>query len=331
MIPLPSQRASSYPHPMRRSRKQSRASRRGNHGMTGVSIAIATVIVFAPHAKRCMATPRIVPLRTVEFEGHRYVADVDLGIGRTVPLMIHGNARMFLSITHAVGEAVTGAPVKKMEEYGYSSRGKGRVTIRTLRLGGEAYSESREVPVFDFTEQGDTLVQGMLGVPFLTAANAVVDFSKDELILGFGNRASAGKPWLDAGYVATRFTIGTGQRVTLPATFPVLGRAIPITPSTVSSALTLHLPLFAGKLPMRKEGSPDRSPSGTSPELFSSDRVDFEIEGVKLRSAATFEDFAEYGAVRESDLESYGMLGHDWMKEHRAVIDYANRVLYFKP
>lgn len=296
-----------------------------------VAFAVGATLVSILVATRCAAAPRTVPLRTVEFEGRRYVADVDLGIGRPVPLMIHGNSRMFLAITHAVGEAVAGGPVKKTEEYGYSSRGKGHVTIRTLVVGGEAYSESREVPVFDFTESGDTLVQGMLGVPFLTAANAVVDFSKDALTLDFPRNAGAGKPWLDAGYTAARFTVGPAQRVTLLAVFPSLGRAIPITPSTVSSALTLHRPLFEGKLPMRKASAPDRSPSGTSPDLFTSESVDFAIEGVKLRSAASFEDFAEYGAVQVSDLETYGMLGHDWMEEHRAVIDYANGVLYFRP
>jgi hypothetical protein len=35
--------------------------------------------------------------------------------------------------------------------------------------------------------------------------------------------------------------------------------------------------------------------------------------------------------VQESELESYGILGYDWMKQHEAVLDYANLVLYFKP
>jgi len=38
-----------------------------------------------------------------------------------------------------------------------------------------------------------------------------------------------------------------------------------------------------------------------------------------------------HGNVPEETLESFGMLGFDWMKEHQAVLDYANRRLYFKP
>ena len=52
-----------------------------------------------------------VPLRTVVFSGNRYVADADLGLAQRVPLMIHGNARMFLMLTHEVGEKLTGGPV----------------------------------------------------------------------------------------------------------------------------------------------------------------------------------------------------------------------------
>ena len=44
-----------------------------------------------------------------------------------------------------------------------------------------------------------------------------------------------------------------------------------------------------------------------------------------------FEDLAEYAKVPEGELESDGMLGFDWMKRHRAILDYANRTLYFLP
>ena len=113
--------------------------------------------------------------------------------------------------------------------------------------------------------------------------------------------------------------------------FPEIDRVLPITPSTVSSPLTLHLPYFEGKVNMKKIPSPDRSPSRTTPDEFTSDEVTFEIAGVAMRAPASFEDFAEYGNVPEETLESFGMLGFDWMKEHQAVLDYANRRLYFKP
>lgn len=273
----------------------------------------------------------IVPLSTVLFSGHRYVAHADLGLEKPVRLMVHGNARMFLSLTHAVAEKVHGSPVAKVEDYGYSSKGKGLIDVPVMRLGGMRFENLSEVPVFDFTKEGNDPVEGMLGVAFLTSARAAVDFSNDALILGVARSAAADKRLLGEGYRSVPMKITKRHRVTIDAYFPSIGRVIPITPSTVSTALTLHQPLFAGKVPMRKAGSPDRSPSGTRPDEFVSGSVPFEVAGARIESPAAFEDLAEYANVPEGDLESFGMLGFDWMAQHRAILDYENRTLYFRP
>jgi len=277
-----------------------------------------------------LTADREVPLRTVEFSGHRYVVRADVGLAETVPIMIHGNAAMFLMLTHRPGERLNGGPVRKTEDYGYSSKGRGTLRLARMRLGGRTYSPIPPVPVFDFTENGDTLVQGMVGVRFLVAARAAVDFSRDRLLLGVV-RGGPDRRLTGRGYRWARFSVGPGDRVTLPVRFPAIGRILLITPSTVSNALTLHRPLFAGRVPMSKTPSPDSSPNRTTPDQFVAEGVDFEIAGARMRSAASFEDFAEYANVPERDLDTFGMLGYDWMKEHKAILDYANRVLYFKP
>jgi len=186
------------------------------------------------------------------------------------------------------------------------------------------------VPVFDFTESGDSPIQGMIGVRFLLAARAAVDFRSDRLLVGVTHQSLPDRALLVDKYRWVPISSHPGGRTTVKVYFPALRRALPITPSTVANALTLHLPLFAKKIPIIKT-KPDRSPNGTTPETFHSDAVTFEIGGVKMTSPASLEDMAEYGKVQERDLESYGMLGFDWMKAHRAVIDYANLRLYFKP
>ncbi len=283
-------------------------------------------------AGTCSALParRSVPLTTITFEGHRYVVPADVDGATRVPLMVHGNSRMYLSLTHKVAATLYGARVRKTGDYGYSTRGKGVVRVRRVRIGGQTFSGEPDVPVFDFTENGDSPVQGMVGVPFLLDAGAAVDFTKDRLLLGVAREAGPDPALLAKGYRCVPITTVSGGRTTLRAFFPALGRDLPITPSTVASALTLHLPPFRGKVPMAKK-SPDRSPNGTTPDSFRSDRVAFEIAGVRMAAPATLEDLAEYGKVSEHDLETYGMLGYDWMKEHRAVLDYANLRLYFKP
>lgn len=274
---------------------------------------------------------QVAPLSTVLDEGHRYVVEADLGLARTVPLMVHGNSRLFLSVTHRVAEQMSGGPVAKVADYGYSSRGKGLIAVPMMRLGGREFPNLRDVPVFDFTEDTDTLIQGMVGVPFLTSERAVIDFSRDILVLGATTSDAPNRKLLGAGYRYARMKMDEDDRMTIEVRFPALGRTIPVTPSTVANALSLHQPLFQGRVPMQKEASPDRSPDGTSPDLYTSDGVEFEIAGSRFRSPATFEDWAEYGNIQESQLGSYGMLGYDWMKEHEAVLDYANLILYFKP
>jgi len=274
---------------------------------------------------------RSVPLEVVEFSGHRYVARVNVDRVVDVPLMIHGNAKLYLAVTHRVGEAVQGHPVSKTLNYGYSSRGMGSIAVKSIRLGGETFAGRPDIVVFDFNEGADTTVQGMLGVPFLVDARTAVDFSRDTLLLGVRQTPEPDHSLTAQGYRCVPFSIGQDGRTALEVRFPAIGRALQVTPSTVSGALTLHLPLFAGKVPMTKEPSPDRSPNGTTPDEYASDSVEFEIAGVPMRSPATFENFAEYGNVPEADLVTYGMLGFDWMKAHRAVLDYSNRRLYFLP
>lgn len=274
----------------------------------------------------------VLPLTTVEFSGHRYVVQADLGLTRRVPLMIHGNARMFLTLTHEVGEHLTGGPVAKVEEYGYSAKGKGLIRVPQLRLGKRRIADLHDVPVFDYIAEGGGPVQGMLGVPFLVAERAGVDFSKDALLLGVARTKSPGRSLLQQGYKQIALAIDANNRVTIPATFPGIDRALPITPSTVATALTLHRAPFAGKLPMTRDTTDtDHSPNRTNPEIYLSESVEFVIAGVRFNSPAALEDFAEYANVPEADVSSFGFLGYDWMKAHDAILDYANRRLYFKP
>lgn len=293
----------------------------------------ATAVTCSKETARESALPasHSIPLHVVEFSGSRYVLPVDLDSVRAVPLMVHGNSRMYVSVTHDVGERLAGHPVPKVEEYGYSSRGKGLVSVSRVRAGGEGFPGRPDVPVFDFTEDGDTLVQGMVGVPFLIEAKAAVDFPGDRLLLGVADQSKPDRSLLAEGYRWVPISVQPGGRVTMETRFPQIDRILAITPSTVSSPLTLHLPLFQGTVEMAKSPSPDRSPSGTTPDEFIADSVAFEIAGVPMHAPASFEDFAQYGKISEDELESYGMLGFDWMKEHQAVLDYANRRLYFKP
>ena len=276
-----------------------------------------------------IAAEHTVHLDIVEFAGNRYVAAVDLGLGRPVPLMVHGNARVHLSLVHAVAEELTGGPLPKVEDYGYTARGKASVDDPALRLGGTTYEGLKAVPVFDFSDTPDAPVQGMLGTRFLTGARAAVDFSSDALLLGVAASDRPDPALVARGYRVVRTVALADGRMTIDVFFPSIERAIPITLSTVADALMLHQPLFEGRVAMQAAGL-DHSPGGTSPEVFTAERVAFEIEGTAFESVASFQDLAEYGKVTEAELETSGMLGFQWMRAHSAVLDYANRYLYFR-
>jgi hypothetical protein len=276
-----------------------------------------------------IAAEHTIHLDTVEFAGHRYVATADLGLGRPVPLMVHGNARVYLSVVHPVAEELIGGPLPKVEDYGYTARGKASVDVPALQLAGAAFPRIADVPVFEFSDDPDAPVQGMLGTRFLTSARAAVDFASDALLLGVRFTHEPDQDLVARGYRAVRTIALADGRMAIDMLFPAIERAVPITLSTVAGALTLHRPVFEGRISMQPAGL-DHSPSGTSPALFTSERVAFSIDGASFECAASFQDLAEYVNVAESELETAGMLGFDWMHAHGAVLDYANGRLYFR-
>jgi hypothetical protein len=281
-----------------------------------------------PDGGPALTAEHAVHLDTVEFEGHRYVAAADLGLGRPVPLMVHGNARVYLSLVHSVAEELIGGPLPKVEDYGYTARGRASIDVPALRLGGATFDGIRDVPVFDFSDEPNAPVQGMLGARFLTSARAAVDFASNTLLLGVAASDEPDPTLLARGYRAVRTVALPDGRMTIDVFFPAIERTISITLSTVADALMLHRQFFEGHVPMRPAGL-DHSPSGTSPAIFASERVGFEVEGMAFESAASFQDLAEYGNVTEAELQTAGMVGFDWMRAHGAVLDYANRYLYF--
>src|SRR5580765_2284302 len=95
--------------------------------------------VGAPSLALGLHGKQTLPLATVDFAGHRYVVLADLGLGAPVPLMVHGNARMFLQLTHKIGERLNRGPVKRQESYGYSKKGRGVLDVPMMRLGNQRF------------------------------------------------------------------------------------------------------------------------------------------------------------------------------------------------
>jgi len=278
----------------------------------------------------------IVKMHPVLFGGNRYVVEADFGLNEKVPLMIHGNAKMYLMITHDVAEKLNGGnPIEKLSDYGYSKKGRGRIDIENFKIGDKTFSNIQNVPVFDWPEEEGKDSQGMLGTVFLKNENTRIDFTNEQIEIGVKISDKPDKSLLDQGYEFTKFIINENYEVFMNVFFDALQKEIPITISTVSSELSLHVILFKEKIKMKKtkhetNSSGHDSPKGTNVEDFIADSVIYSLGKFTFNSQAELFDFAKYNDVKESDLHTYGIFGRDWMKKNNAIIDYANQILYFK-
>lgn len=277
----------------------------------------------------------IAQLTPVVFGGNRYIIEADFGLDEKVPLMVHGNARLYLMLTHDVAEKVNnGNPVEKISDYGYSKKGRGKIHVQSFSIATMAFNNIDDVPVFDWPEEEGKAAQGMLGINFLEKEKIKIDFVKEQLEIGVAIDKNPDKMLVAQGYTQTQFFIENGESYMM-VYFDALKKEIPITIGTVSDGFSLDLITFGAAIQTHAVGKKEHSPNGTTPEVYTnSNPITFQVAGKSLTvpaGNASLYSFAEYENVSQAKLFPFGIFGRDWMKENGAIIDYANKQLYFKP
>jgi|WetSurMetagenome_2_1015567.scaffolds.fasta_scaffold96328_2 hypothetical protein len=276
----------------------------------------------------------MVKLTPVVFGGNRYVVEADFGLENKVPLMVHGNARLYLMITHDIAEQLNdGNPIEKIRDYGYSDKGMGRINVEKFQVGDRTFTNTENVSVFDWPKEEGKAAQGMLGIYFLKKENVRIDFVNEQLEIGVELNEMPDKKLLDQGYSYTRISVENGEGY-MNVYFDAFNKEIPITVGTVSDEYSLDLVTFQNGIELEITDSKGHSPSGTTPEIYTNTapikyriaNQSFEIPSKKTELYS----FAEYENVKQSELFPFGIFGRDWMKENNAIIDYANNILYFK-
>lgn len=276
----------------------------------------------------------IVKLSSIIFEGNRYVAEANFGLEKKIPLMVHGNASLYLMVTHDIAEQLNnGNRIEKIRDYGYSEKGMGRINVEKFQIGDKTFTNVENVPVFDWPEEVGKAAQGMLGIYFLKKEKVRIDFVKEQMEIGVELNEQPDESLLEKGYSYTKFFVENGEGY-MNVYFDALKKEIPITVGTVSDEYSLDLLTFQNVIEIEATDSKDHSPSGTTPKVYINlspikykiANQSFEIPGKK----ADLYSFAEYENVKQSELFPFGIFGRDWMKENNAVIDYANNILYFK-
>jgi len=280
------------------------------------------------------STADVVPMSQIVFGGNRYVVQADFGLEKPVPMMVHGNASFYMMITHDIAEQLNnGQPIEKIDDYGYSERGRGRMNIEKFGVGNHTFSNIENVPVFDWPEEEGKAAQGMLGVEFLKNENTKIDFVNETLEIGVAKSETPDPALLEKGYSFTRFFI-ENKEVFMNVYFEALQKEIPITIGTVSSDYSLDVETFKNAVKVLDTQTKDHSPDNTTPDVFLNDEpikykigdhvFEIPVNGTELSG------FAEYANTTQDKLPSFGIFGRDWMVRNQAVIDYSNRILYFK-
>jgi len=276
----------------------------------------------------------IVKMHPVVFGGNRYIVNADFGLEKKVPLMVHGNSTDYFMITHEIAEKLNnGKPIEKLEEYGYSEKGKGKFYIKRCVIGIDTFSQGNAT-VFGWPEEAGKAAQGMIGTPFLLMNNVSVNFGKEELEIGIESTGKPDKKLLDQGYSYTNFQVDERFKVTMNVFFFDLEKEIPITIGTVADEYSLDHITFKDVVGNTLSGEVGHSPSDTEPLVYSNtEPIKFKIANKQFEipyGRASMISNAEYNNVKQEDLSSFGIIGRDWMVKHSAIIDYANKLLYFK-
>lgn len=276
----------------------------------------------------------VVKLLPIVFGGNRYVVKADFGLENRVPLMVHGNARFYLMITHEIAEQLNGGkPVEKIRDYGYSDKGMGRINVDKFQIGDRTFTQVENVPVFDWPEEEGKAAQGMLGIDFLKKEKVRIDFVREQMEIGVAVHDEPDKTLLDQGYSYTKFFVENSEGY-MNVYFDALKKELPITVGTVADSYSLDAVTFQDKIELESTDSKSHSPSGTTPQVYlNAAPVKFKIANQSFeipRGKAELYSFAEYENVKQAELFPFGIFGRDWMKENNAIVDYANNILYFK-
>ncbi len=285
-------------------------------------------------SKAIDSKPVVVKLTPVVFGGNRYVVETDFGLDKKVPMMVHGNASFYMMITHEIGEKLNGGnPIKKIRDFGYSDKKMGQINVQKFVIGGKTFTNAENVRVFDWPTEAGKSAQGMLGIDFLNNERVRIDFVKEEMEIGVALNDQPDKSLLAQGYSYTKIFVEKSEGY-MNVYFDALKKEVPITVGTVSDDYSLDFVTFNNGIEFEATGTNASSPSGTTPPVYKNvsaikykigDQA-FEMAG----KAATAYSFAQYENVKQAELFPFGIFGRDWMKENHAILDYANKLLYFK-
>lgn len=259
-------------------------------------------------------------MRVVVDSGPRAIVDAFVE-GVRVPMLVHANAGFTLMLTHDALRRVNGTSVAKETDFGLghdlqvSELGRGSTVLSSLEVAGARLADVA-CAVFQLPT---TNWEGMLGVDWLTAVRAVVDFGERMLAFpGDDARTTLGSPRVELQLdTELKRYLGDFLLDGEPATFVVSTAGDTILDLGFARERGLELTDPVGE---------DHGPAGAVVPVFrTASPVRLETAGRALVTASLqVHDIHAYrGEKRSSDERAVaGYLGADVLLANDAVLDF---------
>jgi predicted aspartyl protease len=299
---------------------------------------IAVLAALGIAAAPAIAETAWTPFKLREVSGIRPFVAVALN-GVPFEFMIHANAGFFAMTGHANAASAGIGPIASTDPaYGItapgqvSQMGKGTAILKMLKVGDNIMND---VPLKVFETPQEQKMDGMLGIGWLRANHAIVDFS--DLRLGVprseADSASLNTTLLEHGYAAYPLT-WNGAKTEYSLTAEVNGKPASFIVSTVSHlVIDDHLAKQAGIKLTEPVGTYGGPTGATGHQYANASEVALTIGGKRaaVPTASIYDIYTYDGEARPPEGEQIGgYLGAEFMLPNKAIIDFGNGTLYLE-
>ncbi len=298
---------------------------------------IAHMAMIALASAPVSAETSWTPLKLRQVSGTRPFVNVKLN-GAPLLFMVHANAGFYAMTNHANARKAGIASVQSTGHYGITSvgnvsnLGSGTATLHTLQVGSDVV---HDVPLRVFEIPQKPIMNGMLGIGWLRARRAIVDFSR--LRIGVpataADSAAERQRLVEEGYVAHPLSWDADQkRYTIKVNLN--GTTSTFVVSTVSHLVIDDHIAAEARISRGKVLDTYGGPTGTTGKTYrNGSPVELVIGGQKANvPPAVIYDTYDYDAEPRPAIEKQigGYLGCEFMLPNKAVVDFGEGVLYLK-
>jgi hypothetical protein len=285
------------------------------------------------------AAPEIsVPIQIMASAGDRPFISTSVN-GKPVMFQLHSSAALYMQISHKLADTAKVANRHHVGSYGIvkigqvSSLGLDTAFVDELTIGGHVFNH---VPASIF-ETPSPYDQGMLGLRWLAANRAIINYQKKIVVLNATNGGKAiHDQLLQENYIAIPMKRNNAAAGRYYVSVKVNDIVEPMIVSTVSHNIfdidfakrsSVEYKAAGGENYGGPTGTEGKVYVNTKPIAIQIGDASFELPVVHFLDTYAYEGISR--PKNPSDITG-GMLGCDFLLAHGAVVDFGNGILYLK-